>query len=248
MKKGCIIIPCFNEAKNIARVIDELSPFSESLEIVVINDASTDRTSEAARETGKATVLDLPANLGVGGAVQTGLRHAEKAGASWAIKLDGDGQHPPSAIRDLLEPIISGQADIVVGSRFLVDNSGFRSSFIRRIGIRFFEYLCLLLTGKRFTDPTSGFRAYNKATIRFMARNYPTFDYPEPEELVLASKSGLTIKETPVIMRERWSGESTISSTISVYYMLKVTLAMLFIYLRKADKPGKSEADRCSLE
>ena len=248
MTEGCIIIPCFNEAENIVRVIDEASAACYAAEFVVINDASTDDTSRFARKTHKATVIDLSANLGVGGAFQTGLKYAKKNGKSWVVKLDGDGQHPPAAVNELLELIMNGQADIVVGSRFLTDNDGFRSTFLRRIGIRFFEWLCLLLTGRTFTDPTSGFRAYNKRAIDFMAQDYPTFDYPEPEELVLASKFGLIVKEVPVLMRARWSGESTISSTISVYYMLKVTLAMIFIYLRKADGTMKSEAPGCSME
>lgn len=238
MNTGCIIIPCYNEATNIARVIDEVSQFADGLEILVINDASTDQTSEAARKTEKATVIDLPANLGVGGAVQTGLKYAKARGYSFALKLDGDGQHPPAAIQSLLKPLAEGEADIAVGSRFLAANSGFKSSFLRRIGIKFFEKLGKLLTGQQFTDATSGFRAYNRKAIEFMAVRYPTFDYPEPEELVLASLHGLRLKEIPITMRDRWSGESTISSTFSVYFMLKVTLAMIFIFFRTA-KPTK---------
>ena len=232
MNTGCVIIPCYNEAANIARVIEEVSQFAENLEILVINDASMDQTSLAARKTQKATVIDLPANLGVGGAVQTGLKYAKAMGYSCAIKLDGDGQHPSEAIQSLLKPLIDLEADIAVGSRFLSANSGFKSSFLRRVGIKFFEKLGIILTGQRFTDATSGFRAYNRKAIEFMAENYPTFDYPEPEELVLASLHGLRLKEVPTTMRDRWSGESTISSTFSVYFMLKVTLAMIFIYFR----------------
>jgi len=248
MINGCIIVPCFNEEGNIARVINEASETNTDMEIVVINDASTDQTSRAARSTKKATVLDLPANLGVGGAVQTGLKYAVSSGAAFAVKLDGDGQHPADAVSLLLRPLKDNQADIVVGSRFLEANTGFRSSFARRLGIKFFGFLCLLLTGRKFTDPTSGFRAYNKKAINYMAKNYPTFDYPEPEELVLASKDGLRIIEIPVKMRERLSGVSTISSSISIYYMLKVTLAMVFIYLRAAEKPIENEETKCSQE
>lgn len=239
MKNGCIIIPCFNEATNIARVIDELAPYSEHLEIVVVNDASTDQTSETAKRTEKATVLDLPANLGVGGAVQTGLKYAKSMKYSYAVKFDGDGQHPPDAIQTLLKPLIDGQADISVGSRFLDNNTGFKSSLMRRLGIRFFGILCYILTRQRFTDPTSGLRAYNQKAIEFMASHYPTFDYPEPEELVLANMNSIKVREIPVSMRERLSGESTISSTISVYFMLKVTLAMIFIYLRASKQIRK---------
>jgi len=241
MNTGCIIIPCYNEMTNIAGVIEEASQFADKFDILVINDASTDQTSLAARKTQKATVIDLPANLGVGGAVQTGLKYAKNQRYSWAIKLDGDGQHPPEAIQSMLEPLTEREADIVIGSRFLAINSGFRSSFLRRIGIKFFEKLGMLLTGQRFTDPTSGFRAYNRKAIEFMAVHYPTFDYPEPEELVLASLNGLRLKEVSVSMRDRWSGESTISSSFSVYFMLKVTLAMIFIFFRtsKNNKEAK---------
>lgn len=241
MNKGCVIIPCYNEATNITGVIEEVSQFAGNFDILVINDASTDQTSQAARNTEKATIIDLPANLGVGGAVQTGLKYAKLSGYPWAIKLDGDGQHPPAAIQSLLKPLTDDEADIVVGSRFLAANSGFRSSFFRRAGIKFFENLGMLLTGQRFTDATSGFRAYNRKAIEFMAAHYPTFDYPEPEEIILASLHGLRLKEVSVTMRERWSGESTISSSFSVYFMLKVTIAMIFIFFRtsKTNKEPK---------
>lgn len=230
--KAIGIIPCFNEEGNIAAVVTELQQQCPELSILVVDDASTDRTSQVAESLIPGQTLRLPLNLGVGGAMQTGLKFALQNDFSFAIKIDGDGQHPPQAIKELLEPLKQGIADIVVGSRFIRNNTGFRSSFFRRVGIIFFELLGLLLTGKRFTDPTSGFRAYNRTAIEFMANHYPTFDYPEPEELVLASKNGLRVTELPVCMRERLSGASTISSSISIYFMLKVTLAMILISLR----------------
>ncbi len=230
--KAIGIIPCFNEEGNIAAVVTELQQQCPELSILVVDDASTDRTSQVAESLIPGQTLRLPLNLGVGGAMQTGLKFALQNDFSFAIKIDGDGQHPPQAIKELLEPLRQGIADIVVGSRFIRNNTGFRSSFFRRVGIIFFELLGLFLTGKRFTDPTSGFRAYNRTAIEFMASHYPTFDYPEPEELVLASKNGLRIMEVPVCMRERLSGTSTISSSISIYFMLKVTLAMILISLR----------------
>lgn len=227
-----IIIPCFNEAACIATVLAELRDQQREAEILVIDDASADKTASLAESAEKTTVISLPINLGVGGAVQTGLIYSYSAGDSFAVKFDGDGQHNPAEISNLLAPLQANQADIVVGSRFLAAGEGYQSSFIRRIGIKFFEAVCFFLTGQRITDPTSGFRAYNSQAIGFMARHYPSFDYPEPEEIILAHKNSLRVLEIPTTMRERKSGLSSISSAMSVYYMIKVTLAMLLISLR----------------
>ncbi len=236
MSETMIIIPCFNEQTNVKNVVEEIFRCQPSAEIVVVNDGSTDHTSLEARNSGHATVLDLPVNLGVGGAVQTGFKFALQRGASFAVKVDGDGQHPASAIEKLLHPLLCGEADMVIGTRFLDHNAGYQSSFSRRIGIKLIQLLSYLLTNSRVTDPTSGFRAYNHRAIEFMSEHYPTFDYPEPEEIVLAARNGLRILEVPVEMRNRQSGTSTISSTISIYYMFKVTLAMIFIFLRPVEK------------
>ena len=233
MNNICLIIPCFNESANIGPLIDEIDSVDSNLEIIVINDGSEDSTSEVAKKTGRATVIDLPVNLGVGGAVQTGFKYAMESNMNFAIKFDGDGQHDPAGLADLILPLQEDKADIVIGSRFISRNSGYQSSFWRRIGIKYFETLCKLLTGKKITDPTSGLRAYNRRAIAFMALHYPSFDYPEPEELVLAYKNNLRIEEISSVMRERKAGVSTISSGMSIYYMLKVTLAMLFIYIRE---------------
>ncbi len=234
-ERVCIMIPCYNEQENIARVIAEVAESPGDKDILVINDGSTDNTSEMARACGKASVLDLPANLGVGGAVQTGFKYAARNNYDIAVKLDGDGQHDPQCIRELLQPLLEGAADIVIGSRFIQETAGFKSTFWRRTGIRFFEIVCCTLTGMKITDATSGLRAYNRRAIKFMASHYPSFDYPEPEEIILACKNNLRILEIPAIMRERLSGVSTISSAMSIYYMFKVTLAMIFISLRNPE-------------
>ncbi len=236
MNNTVIIVPCYNEEGCIKKVVEEISGQQANYEIVVINDGSTDNTSREARTSGLASVIDLPVNLGVGGAVQTGFKFALKRNACFAIKVDGDGQHPASAINALLQPLLNGEADLVIGSRFLNPNQGYQSSASRRIGIKILQWFCRFLTGNRLTDPTSGFRAYNRRAICFMAKHYPTFDYPEPEEIVLAARNGLRIVEIPVEMRGRESGLSTISSSMSIYYMLKVTLAMFFIYIRPIEK------------
>jgi glycosyltransferase involved in cell wall biosynthesis len=234
MLKTLLIIPCYNEEACIGTILQELSRvIDKSVITLVINDGSNDSTSEQAQKPGIASVIDLPVNLGVGGAVQTGLIYAREHDVGVAIKFDGDGQHDPAYIHELMRPILDNSADIVVGSRFMDENSGFKSTFTRRIGIGFLQFISKALTGQTFTDPTSGFRAYNRRAIEFMSCHYPSFDYPEPEEIVLARKNGLRIVEVPVQMRERQAGISTISSSISVYYMLKVVLAMIFIFLRQ---------------
>ncbi len=234
-RRVCIIVPCYNEQDNITRVINEITDLPGEKVILVINDGSTDKTSERAKATGKAIVIDLPANLGVGGAVQTGFKYASRNKFDIAIKLDGDGQHDPQCIQQLLRPILENEADIVIGSRFIQNNEGFKSTFWRRAGIKFFEMICKILTGTKITDATSGLRAYNRRSIEFMSLYYPSFDYPEPEEIILAGKNQFKLMEIPATMRKRMSGESTISSAMSIYYMLKVTLAMIFISLRNPE-------------
>lgn len=236
LEKIFIIIPCFNEQENVAGVIEEIRQVNDTWKILIINDGSEDQTSATAKNTNEAIVIDMPINTGVGGAVQTGFIYALNANADYAVKFDGDGQHDPEFLCDLLLPIKNNQADIVIGSRFMDINTGFKSSFLRRIGIAILQKLCSWLSGQPITDPTSGFRAYSPKAIQFMAKHYPSFDYPEPEEIVLATKNSLKIVELPITMRKRNAGHSTISSAFSVYYMIKVTLAMFFIALREPTK------------
>lgn len=226
-----ILIPCFNESGNIIPLVDEIKISLGNALTIVINDGSSDQTGNEARAAG-AEVLDLPVNLGVGGAIQTGFKFALKQNVQRAVKIDGDGQHPPEEAQALLSALSIQEADIVIGSRF-IDPKGYQSTFTRRLGIHFLSFICRILTGIPITDPTSGFRAYSRKAIDFFSENYPDFDYPEPEEIVLASKNGLKISEVPVNMRPRKHGVSTLTSSISCYYMIKVSLAMLFIFLRK---------------
>lgn len=231
--KTIIIVPAYNEEKNIAKVIAGLSStLSLSADIIIINDGSCDRTYELALATDKAIVVDLPTNLGIGGAVQTGLKYALRNGYDIAVQFDGDGQHKASEIPKILDPIVRQEADMVIGSRFLEKTNGFRSTFTRRIGIRFFQLLNSLLIRQNITDNTSGFRAYNRNTIEFLSRYYPT-DYPEPEAVILCAKNGLMLKEVPVEMQERQGGASSISGIKSLYYMVKVTLAVIMTAMRK---------------
>jgi glycosyltransferase involved in cell wall biosynthesis len=224
--KVIIIIPAYNEEKNIDHVIRSLKREDSNFECVVINDGSKDDTQKMAELSGLATVIQLPANLGIGGAVQTGFKYAYYHQFDYAIQFDGDGQHLASEIKHLLAPLRNGQCDVCIGSRFVQKTHGFQSTFMRRIGIKIFGVLNKLLIRQKITDSTSGFRAYNKDAVRFLAANYPT-DYPEPETIILLGKNDFNMQEVSVEMLERQGGESSISGLKSAYYMVKVILAML---------------------
>ena len=221
--KNLVIIPAWNEAASIEGVIAELRRDAPGFDLVVVNDGSTDGTGDICRRLG-ATVLDLPVNLGIGGAVQTGYLYAFRMGYDTATQIDGDGQHPASALPAMLERLQAEGADMVIGSRF-IERRGFQSMRLRRVGIRFLSFLLRILTGVTITDPTSGLRMASRRLIRIFARDYPN-DYPEPESAVNALSHGAKIIETPVEMRERTAGTSSISMKRSLYYMVKVSLAM----------------------
>ena len=236
-----VIIPCFNEEACIAGTISDLRRNLPEARIVAVNDGSSDRTLACLNEIGDPglTVLDLPFNSGIGTAVQTGLRYAARYGADYAVKFDADGQHPAEAIPRMLDAIDRDTADLVIGSRFL-EKEGFQSTFCRRLGIVCFRVLNSMLTGQRITDNTSGFRAYDRAALQYAAENYPSFDYPEPEEVVLMAKNRFRIAEVPIKMRSRQGGKSSISPAKSVYYMCKVLFSVLMASLRPATR-GKEE-------
>jgi len=237
--KRIAIVPAFNEQETIVRVIDEIRGFDPELEIVVVDDGSRDRTAVVAEQHG-AHVVRLPFNLGIGGAVQTGFRYAFDEGFRLAVRLDGDGQHDASQLGRLLEPVLAGEADIAVGSRFLdvgaTDWSGYRSSRPRRLGITILAYTVSLLVGRRVTDPTSGFQALNRHAIGLFAADYP-HDIPEVEAVLLLHKHRLRMVEVPVLMRERGGGRSSIGAVFAVYYMVKVLLALFVGLFRKNVTP-----------
>lgn len=224
MNKVLIIIPAYNEAENIEKVVDNIINNFPQYDYIVINDGSKDNTRDICRERGYQ-YLNLSINLGIGGAVQTGYKYAKDKGYDVAVQIDGDGQHDISYLERMLPFLENGEADIVIGSRF-IDKEGFQSSVARRTGIKILSTLIFLCTGCRVKDVTSGFRAVNKRFIDIYAVNYPT-DYPEPEAIVSAVMYGGRIKEQPVIMREREKGTSSINFVKSIYYMIKVTLAIL---------------------
>lgn len=230
-----IIIPAYNEEQNIGKVIQSLYDTNHAYESLVINDGSKDDTQRQAEASGLATVIQLPSNLGIGGAVQTGFKYAFYNDYDYAIQFDGDGQHLASEIPKILAPLQAGEYDVCIGSRFVEKTLGFQSTFMRRIGIRIFEFMNHLLIRKKITDSTSGFRAYNKQAIAFLAANYPT-DYPEPETIVLLGKNEFRIREVSVEMIERQGGESSISGLKSAHYMIKVILAMLMAAQRPKNR------------
>ena len=229
--KCIIIIPAYNEATNIASVIADLAALERNLEIIVINDGSSDDTGVQARRGGRVRVVDLACNLGIGGAVQTGLLYALRHDFDIAVKFDGDGQHLAAEIERLLEPLLAGRADVVIGSRFL-GSGGYKSTFSRRLGIRLLALVNSLLLARRISDNTSGFRAYNRKAIEFLAQYYPAIDYPEPEEVVLLARNGFRVIETEVAMAPRQGGNSSISLGRSFHSMAKVLLAIMMTCLR----------------
>jgi hypothetical protein len=232
-----VIVPAYNEAKAIGGVIEDLRGVEIPLDILVVNDGSADATSARARATGHALVVDLPKNLGIGGAVQTGFKYAQRNGYRIAVQFDGDGQHLASEMPKLLKVLEERGANMVIGSRFLQRQGGFRSTFVRRVGIMTFQILNSLLIGQQVTDNTSGFRAYDRMAIDFLARYYPV-DYPEPEAVILLGRNGFRIEEESALMRERQEGESSIYGLKSAYYMVKVILAIIMTALRETTGRG----------
>src|SRR5205809_379648 len=217
------IVPALNEEEAVGRVIDELRAFDPGFDIVVVDDGSTDRTAGIAADRG-AHVLRLPFNLGIGGAVQTGYRFAFERGYDLAVQVDGDGQHDPAQLPAILAPVLSGEADLCVGSRF-AEATGYQSSFARRVGIRVFAFVVSAVVRQRVTDTTSGFRAVNRKGIALFAADYP-HDYPEVEATVMVIRHRLRLLEVQVRMREREHGRSAINTLRSIYYVVKVTLAL----------------------
>ena len=228
--KKLIIIPAYNESESIEKTVLNIQEYAPDFDYIVINDCSTDNTLEICQEN-EFPVLDLPLNLGIGGAVQTGYLYAYENGYEAAVQVDGDGQHDPAFLNEMVSYLADNNLDMVIGSRF-IEKEGFQSSRARRMGINYFSNLICFLTKKRITDPTSGLRMAGKKVIKIFAKNYPK-DYPEPESVVAILRKGMKVKEIPVVMKERQGGVSSISMGNSIYYMIKVTLAILIEKIRR---------------
>lgn len=225
--KVLVIIPAYNEEKNIVKTVEQIKNTKLrgiTLDYVVINDGSSDNTKNVLREN-DINFIDLPFNLGIGGAVQTGYKYAYYNNYDVAIQFDGDGQHNANYIKALITEIKKGY-NIVIGSRFVSELSKFKSTKIRRVGISFLSWLIKVVSGKKIYDPTSGFRAVDKEIIKLFAKDYP-IDYPEPDTIVTVIRKGYNVSEIPVEMNEREHGKSSINLIKSIYYMIKVSLAII---------------------
>lgn len=228
--KILVVVPAFNEAENMVTVISDLREHFPRGDIVVINDGSLDNTSHVARSLG-IRVIDIPSNLGIGGAVQTGFKFAFKYSYDVVVQFDGDGQHMAEEIEKILKPVHEG-IDLVIGSRFLVAG-GYNMPLTRRTGSTVFSWVISLVCQQKLSDTTSGFRAYGKKVINLFSSYYPE-DYPEVEALIVAHKNQLKIREVPVHMRQRAGGKSSITALLSVYYMVKVLLAIFIDVLKRS--------------
>lgn len=235
--KILVLIPCYNEEQNIVNTVECLKAACPEVDFLVINDCSTDGSAALLQSRGYP-YLDLPVNLGIGGGVQCGYRYATRYGYDVAVQMDGDGQHDPAYLEEIVRPVLNGECDMCIGSRF-IKKEGFQTSFMRRVGIRFLSGMIRLLCGRKVLDVTSGFRATNAEMTAFFARHYAT-DYPEPEAILAASLAGYRVGEAPVVMHERLGGVSSISAVKSVYYMVKVSLSLVIDRLAiKRSRRGK---------
>jgi glycosyltransferase involved in cell wall biosynthesis len=229
--KTLIIIPALNEEESIAKVLGKIHEHVAWADVAVVNDGSTDNTAQIAAACG-AYVLNMPYNVGIGAAVQTGFLYAAQHGYEVAVQNDGDGQHNPAEIPLLVDSLLKSGADLVVGSRYIEDR-GYITPWPRRVGIIILARIIALILRQPVTDPTSGFRASNRRVIEYCARSYP-YDYPEPEAVVLLHRAGFVLREIPVTMNPRYGGQSSITPLKSGYYMIKVILAILIGLLRPA--------------
>jgi glycosyltransferase involved in cell wall biosynthesis len=228
--KRLAIVPAYNEEPNVTSVVEAIHRHAPDFDVLVVDDGSTDSTAACARSAG-AEVLVHPFNLGIGGAVQSGFRYACVQGYQEAIQVDGDGQHDPSEIATLRRAMREHEVDMAWGSRFL-ERTGYRASFARRFGIWLFSVVLSAVCRQRVTDPTSGFRLCNRRAIELFARDYP-HDYPEVESILMIHAHRLRAREVPVKMHQRRDGRSSITSGESIYYMVKVLLAIFVGLFRR---------------
>lgn len=224
--KILLIIPAYNEQDNILQTVNKIKSYDEQLDYIVINDGSTDDTLKILKEN-NLKHINLINNLGIGGAVQTGYKYAYENDYDIAIQFDGDGQHDVAYVKNICEPLIEGQVDMCIGTRYLDKSSSeFQSTFMRRFGANIISMFIKICCRKKITDPTSGFRAANKNVIEEFAKYYP-IEYPEPESTVSLLVNGYKVKEVPVSMNERVGGVSSIRLWKSADYMVKVVLAII---------------------
>ena len=237
--KILVIIPCYNEQENILNTVARLRQCCPGVDCLVVNDCSTDNSRQLLLDN-DIPHISLPCNLGIGGGVQAGYLYARENGYDITVQMDGDGQHDPAFLQTVIEPVEKGEADMCIGSRFQ-EKKGFQTSFARRMGIRLLSFLILLLSGKRVRDVTSGYRACGKALTDFYADHYAQ-DYPEPEAILAAVLQGFAVEEVPVEMKERQGGVSSIQAFSSIYYMVKVSLALFIDRLTTSPRKRRGKA------
>ena len=225
-----IIIPAYNEAGRIATTIAGIRKFGNA-DIVVVDDGSNDDTASEARAAG-ARVIELPFNLGYGAALQTGFKSAIDKGYEFAVQIDADGQHDPLSIEALISPVLKDEVDVVIGSRFL-DKGNYKAPFVRRMGMYFFGIITSVVTGRRITDPTSGFQALNKKVMEFYASDAYPADYPDADVIIMLHRQGFRFKEVPVIMHNAAKRSMHGGILKPLYYIFKMMLSIFVTLLRK---------------
>jgi len=238
----CVIVPAFNEEGSIAKVITEIKKVSRKVTVVVVNDGSTDNTQKEAERT-NSVVINLPVNLGIGGSVQTGLKYAHENGYNLAAQIDGDGQHDPSSLPDLVSHL-NGKIDMVLGSRF-IKKTNYKTPILRMTGIKLFSYLIFLTCGKKVYDTTSGYRVFGKKAIDYFSENYPQ-DFPEPKSLVSFLKSGYRIKEVPAKMRQRQTGISSVANIYQAFYLMTAIAIAILIESFKVKSKNERSTSRAN--
>ena len=234
--KILIVIPAYNEENSLPKVISEIKKRFKKADILIVDDGSIDKTAEVAQKSG-AFVLSCPINLGIAGAREAGLNYALENDYDIVVQMDADGQHDPKFISDLIEPLVKNEIDATIGSRFLNHKFKNQTTRARYLGISLLSFILGILTGKKITDPTSGFSAYNKKAVKFLNLNYPS-DYPEPEMPLLLHRGGFSFFEIPIKIRERQTGQSSISYKAAFYYLSKVVLGLLINSVGKVQKSG----------
>lgn len=231
--KTLVIVPAFNEEGNLPKLLDELLSYRNRYDVLVVDDGSRDDSSQIARQR-DVPVIQLPANLGIGGAVQTGFKYAIEKNYDIVVQLDGDGQHDPIWLDHVIDPIIQGEANCVIGSRYLKENSDrdYKTPFFRRIGMIFSSLILFLATGKWITDTTSGFRALDRQALKYFSNDYP-IDHPEAEALLMLFQRGFVIKEIPVKMRSRQTGVSLFTWVRAIKYPVRVLIGFVGLLIQR---------------
>lgn len=228
--KILVVIPAYNEELRIGEVVRSVKNILSLASVIVVNDCSIDGTKSEAMNAG-ATVIDHPINLGYGAGLETGYLYALKNGYEFVVQMDGDGQHLPDEVPKILAPVLNGEADIVVGSRYLSSVNGYRTSFARRVGQKFFGAIFSLITRYNLTDPTSGFQCLNRRVFELFTSGHFPHDFPDTDVLLMAHFAGFRVKEVPVVMMERSGGMSMHAGLKPLYYIMKMSLSIMMVVL-----------------